>query len=242
MRRTPRRMASNEPRKAERRCLLTRAGAGREDLIRLSLGPGGLVAADLAAKLPGRGAWISPDRALVQRAIERGQLAGQLRRALKAETLRLSPTLLEDIDRGLLLRLTDQIGLARRAGLLLWGQARVSDALGAGRVRLLIHARDAGADGVHRLEMKRRAASPATEVRVLPFERDTLSVALGAANVITAALVDAGAAARVRAALDRLLAWTGADASSEGRPEGHGPEDETVLGAGAVAVGVDGRH
>ncbi len=228
-------MAGNDPHEAERRCILTRASGPRDSLIRLALGPDGQVAADLQEKFPGRGAWVSADRALIEKAMERGQLKGSLGRALKHDAISLSPTLAADIAAGLRKRLLDQLGLSARAGLLVWGHERISDALGKGRVKLLLHVADAGEDGSGKLEMKRRAACPDSVSMVLPFDRATLSVALGRGNVVGAALVDAGAASRVMAALARLTAYEG----SEALPGMTEFEDEV---SSAVADGADERH
>ena len=208
MKGTPRRMTDNEPEGPERRCILTRTSGPAEHLIRLALGPDGQVAADLAGKLPGRGAWVSIDRALIEKAMARGQLQGALAKALK-QPVTVSPMLADDIARGLQQRALDRLGLEMRAGHLLWGHERISDALGRGQVRLLLHATDAGEDGTGKLEMKRRAACPRAQALVLPVDRAILSVALGRQNVVHAALVDEGSAARVRLALQRWAAFEG---------------------------------
>lgn len=228
-------MADNDFQEAERRCILTRTSGPRDMLIRLALGPDGQVAADLGEKLPGRGAWVSTDRALIEKAMARGQLKGSLTRALKLDAVTLSPTLAEDIAAGLQKRILDQLGLSARAGLLVWGHERISDALGKGRVQLLLHAADAGEDGSGKLEMKRRAACPESRTANLPFDRATLSVALGRGNVVSAALVDAGAAVRVSAALDRFMAYQGPGAL----PGMTVFEDEA---SSAVAEDADERH
>ena len=198
-----------EPQGPERRCILTRTSGPTEHLIRLALGPDGQVAPDLGNRLPGRGAWVSIDRALIEKSMARGQLQGVLVRALKHQPVTLSPTLAEDIARGLQQRALDRLGLEMRAGHLLWGHERISDALGRGRVKLLLHAEDAGEDGTGKLEMKRRAACPKSTSLVLPVGRAILSVALGRQNVVHAALVDEGSAARVTLALQRWAAFEG---------------------------------
>ena len=48
---------------SERRCVLSGDTVSREALVRLAISPDGLVLPDPAAKAPGRGAWIKPDRA-----------------------------------------------------------------------------------------------------------------------------------------------------------------------------------
>jgi len=51
---------------SERRCILSGESAPRTGLIRLALGPDGQVAADWSERLPGRGAWITADKALFE--------------------------------------------------------------------------------------------------------------------------------------------------------------------------------
>ena len=46
---------------AERTCILSGKTLPRERLIRFVAGPDGFAVADLAEKLPGRGAWIEVD-------------------------------------------------------------------------------------------------------------------------------------------------------------------------------------
>lgn len=232
-------MADNDFQEAERRCILTRTSGPKAHLIRLALGPDGQVAADLGEKLPGRGAWVSADRALIEKAMARGQLKGSLTRALKLASVSLSDSLADDIAAGLQKRILDQLGLSARAGLLVWGHERISDALGKGRVKLLLHASDAGEDGSGKLEMKRRAACPESQTGILPFDRATLSVALGRGNVVSAALVDAGAAARVSVALARWAAFHGLEAPSASESGMTEIEDKA---SSAVAVDNDQRH
>jgi predicted RNA-binding protein YlxR (DUF448 family) len=54
--------------------VLTRRKAGKDQLIRLALGPDGTVAPDVRARAPGRGAWISVARAELDEAVRNGKL------------------------------------------------------------------------------------------------------------------------------------------------------------------------
>ena len=47
-----------------RRCALTRMRLPKEDLIRFVLAPSGEIVPDLKERLPGRGVWVTADRAL----------------------------------------------------------------------------------------------------------------------------------------------------------------------------------
>ena len=50
---------------AERRCIVTGDVQPKGGLIRFVVGPDGMVVPDLAEKLPGRGLWVSADRAVM---------------------------------------------------------------------------------------------------------------------------------------------------------------------------------
>jgi uncharacterized protein len=88
------------------------------------------------------------------------------------------------------------------------GSDRIADAVRAGRILLLLHAADAAADGISKLDQRMRVAATGRALR-LPLSRADLSMALGRENVVHAALGDRAAAGRVEAALDRWLAFTG---------------------------------
>lgn len=201
--------ASDEGAAPERRCILTGAHGPRASLIRLAVGPDQQVAADLAAKLPGRGAWIRADRALLEAALAKGKLKGALARAFKSNSLKLPDNFAGQIAAGLERRALDRLGLENKAGNLIWGHERVGEALLKGKVRLLMHASDARADGMGKLEARRRGASPDTVSIVLPVGRDQLSMALGRENVVHAAIGDSGSATRVIEALERWAAFNG---------------------------------
>ena len=59
---------------AERTCILSGKTLPRERLIRFVAGPDGFAVADLAEKLPGRGAWIEVDADALRRADDKGVL------------------------------------------------------------------------------------------------------------------------------------------------------------------------
>src|SRR5436190_21594919 len=76
-RRTRLRARNNDPLDAhvpERTCILTRRKGTREELIRLALGPDNVVAPDVGARAPGRGAWIGVGRTEPDTASAKGKL------------------------------------------------------------------------------------------------------------------------------------------------------------------------
>ena len=195
----------------ERRCVISGEHGARGELIRLALDVDGAVLPDLGARAPGRGAWLSSNRALIATAAGKGRLRGALMRAFKTNSIAVPDDLVERIADGLMRRAMDGLGLANKAGHLIWGTERIGDALLNGRARLLLHAADAAPDGIRKLDGRALAAKRAVPVRVLPVGREELSLALGRENVVHAAVCDSAGAARVVAALDRWLAFNGAN-------------------------------
>jgi predicted RNA-binding protein YlxR (DUF448 family) len=194
---------------AERKCVLSGDHAPRDALIRLALGPDNSVAPDVRARAPGRGAWIGVDRATLEAALAKGKLKGALARAFKTSDLVIPADLGERIEAALRQSALDRLGLEARAGTLLTGSERIENAARKGEVQLLIHARDAGADGTSRLDQAWRVGNGGPQGVVFPAERPILSLALGRQNVVHIAIVDRAAAARVRHALDRWRAFIG---------------------------------
>jgi predicted RNA-binding protein YlxR (DUF448 family) len=193
----------------ERKCILTGTHGTRDGLIRLALDGDGRVHADLGARAPGRGAWLSPDRTLIATAAAKGKLRGALMRAFKTASVAVPDDLAETIAAGLERRALDRLGLENKAGHLIWGSDRIGDALGAGRVKLLLHAADAAPDGMAKLDGKAKGAPNTVVSLVIPADRARLSLALGRENVVHAAVCDGAAAARVIAAVDRWRAFNG---------------------------------
>jgi predicted RNA-binding protein YlxR (DUF448 family) len=186
-------------------------------MIRLAIGPDGEVAPDVRARAPGRGAWIGVDRGELEAAMDKGKLRGALARAFKGAALQIPEDLGERIETALRQALLDRLGLEARSGTLLSGSERIEAAARKGEVHLLLHAEDAGADGRRKLDQAWRVGSDPEETGessglqglVIPAQRPILSLALGRQNVVHIAIIDRGAAARVRHALDRWRAFIG---------------------------------
>jgi len=207
----------------ERTCVLTRAAAPREDLIRLALSPDGEILPDVRAKAPGRGAWIGVDRPTLEEAQGKGKLKAALARAFKTSELRIPVDLAGRIETALRQAALDRFGLEARSGTLLTGTEKIEAAARKGEVRLLLHAADAGEDGNRKLDQAWRVGGGGPQGLVIPAERPTLSLALGRQNVVHIALIDRGAAARVGKALARWRAFIGPDsglsAATAGTPD-----------------------
>ncbi|HEY6661761.1 MAG TPA: DUF448 domain-containing protein [Sphingomicrobium sp.] len=210
----------------ERTCLLSRRKGSRDDLIRLALSPDGEVAPDVRARAPGRGAWIGVTRAELDSANAKGRLKGSLQRAFKTNDVRVPADLGERTAAALRQSALDRLGMEARAGNLINGADRVETAARAGKVRLLIHAADAGEDGRRKMDQAWRVGGGAERGMIFPEPRTILSMALGRENVVHVALTDPAAASRVAHALARWRAFTGPDRGLEG--------GESALGTGSA--------
>ncbi len=197
----------------ERRCILAGERDSPAALVRLAIGPEGQVLPDVAAKAPGRGAWLGVTRAELEVALAKGRLRGALARAFKGETLAIPDDLPQRIGLALERQLLDRLGLEARASTLLTGFDRIDTAARRGNVAMMLHAADAGEDGVRKLDQawrvgEEREGSDLKGLR-LPVDREALSMALGRDNVVHIAVIDVRAAGRIEALLDRWQSYLG---------------------------------
>jgi hypothetical protein len=167
----------------ERRCIVTGEVLPERKLVRFVVGPDNDIVPDLAAKLPGRGIWASADTSLLQRAVSKNLFA----KAAKAQ-VKVAADLPMRVERLLVARIQDHLGLARRSGQLVLGFDTVERALTARRKpALLVQASDGADDGFRKLVAITTAQG--LEIPALTaLVRKELSVALGRENVVHAAL------------------------------------------------------
>lgn len=184
----------------ERTCIVTREALPPTAMIRFAAGPGDEVVPDLKGTLPGRGAWVKGERALVDRAAAKGLFSRAFKRHIRAD-----PALGALVDRLLAEAALGALGMARKAGQAIAGFTKVEVALRSGRVCALIHAGDAAEDGQRKLAAALRAGAGGAEVPVIrEFTSEQLSLALGAANVIHAAVLSGGPGSAFAARAARL--------------------------------------
>jgi len=220
-----------------RTCIVSGAQCEPADLLRFVVAPDGTVVPDLAAKLPGRGAWISLDRRLVENAIARKSFERAFRRPLTV------PEDLPDlVDRLLLKRVLEALSLARKSGNVVTGFEKVDARIAAGEVAILISAHDASDDGAGRLARKqmavcRSAARPPHIVDILTKEE--LGLAIGRPTVVHAALSPGRTSDGFMTAVVRLARYrngvactsrdlVGAQIDRSTAPHDVGPETEEV--------------
>lgn len=134
---------SNGP---ERKCIATGEVHPRHGLIRFVVGPDGQIAPDLAEKLPGRGVWVSADRAAVEKAAKKGLFARSAKQAVTVPE-----DLVDLLESMLTRRVIELISLARKGGRATTGYERVKDWLAKDEAEILIQASDGSERGKSKL-------------------------------------------------------------------------------------------
>jgi predicted RNA-binding protein YlxR (DUF448 family) len=179
----------------ERRCIATGAVAPASGLMRFVVGPEGSVVPDVTGDLPGRGIWVSADRAALQRAVDKRLFS----RAARAPVT-VPEGLVELVEALLARRLVELVSLARKGGGAVCGYEKTRDALAkglAGRpAAVLLQAADGSERG--RTKLRPPASGPGgAAAAVTVLDAAELGMAFGRDRVIHAALAAGGLATRV---------------------------------------------
>ena len=133
-------------RESERRCIVTGATGAPDAMVRFVVGPDGSAVPDIDERLPGRGMWVTATRDVLERAMAKGAFS-----RAAAQKVTVDAALAGRVETLLVLRAIALLGLARRAGEAVAGYEKVRAALAAGKVDLVLEARDAGNDARTRL-------------------------------------------------------------------------------------------
>jgi predicted RNA-binding protein YlxR (DUF448 family) len=204
----------------ERRCIISGERAPKAGLTRLAISPDGLVAPDVRARAPGRGAWIGVDRATFEVALKKGKLKGALVRAFKTSAITVPDELGAQIEANLQRAVLDRIGIESRSGAILLGGEKIEQSARAGQLAALLHADDAAPDGKRKLDQAWRVGrelegSGATGL-VLAINRAILGAALGREQVVHIGITDKAAAERLMALVERWHGYIGYNCGTGG--------------------------
>lgn len=167
----------------ERSCIITRNARPKAELIRFVVSPDGKIVPDLGGKLPGRGIYVTCSKLLVAEAIAKRAFS----KAAK-EQVQIPEGLLSTLETQLARRMADALSLARKAGQVVSGFEKVESACKSGKVEALIHAEDAGADGLKKLDFY-------TGPTFTNLPRGLISEVLGRENAVHVAVTHGPAAA-----------------------------------------------
>jgi predicted RNA-binding protein YlxR (DUF448 family) len=180
----------------ERRCIVTGEVAPKDGLIRFVIGPDNQVVADILGKLPGRGIYVTADRAAIDKAVSKGLFARAARQPVVAAA---------DLSAHVEAQITRRVvGLARKAGSAVTGYEKVKDWLAKGQARVLIQASDGSERG------KTKISLPEGENRFIGcLTAGELGLSFGREHAIHAALGAGGLTNRVVEEAARLAGLRG---------------------------------
>ena len=194
-----RKMTEDEHDGRERRDIVSGDVMPEARLIRFAFAPDGSVVPDVAAKLPGRGAWVAASKTAIATAVEKKLFAKSAKANVSADG-----DLPARTEQALAARMIGDLGLARRSGALVLGFDNVLRELeGPKPPKALIEAFDGSHDGKRKLY----AAAHRLELECVVIETLTsaeLGLALGRENVIHAAVQPGGLADRLTFDAERL--------------------------------------
>lgn len=195
------------------------------------VGPDGAIVPDVDERLPGRGIWVTADRAVLQRAVDKRLFGRGAGRAVQVD-----PGLADRVEWLLARRCLDLLALARRAGAAVAGLAKVRQALEAGRPGLLLEASDGAEDGRARLRALAGGAEGGRPI-VAALTAAELAGAFGREHMVHG-FVDSGGpggglADRLRRDADRLAGFR----SSTPEPRLENPAGACIESAGPLMDG-----
>jgi predicted RNA-binding protein YlxR (DUF448 family) len=180
------------------KCIVTGEELPITEMIRFVVDPENNIALDLSEKLPGNAFWIQADRDVIKRAIWRNSFTTANRAPVNVPK-----NLLETVRIGLLRQSLETMGLARKAGLLIQGFAKVEEALKAGKGSLYLVASDAKENGREKIEKAIRSGGLSVTILDL-WTSSQLSAALGVENAIHAVLTDGALTTKLKAIAKKL--------------------------------------
>jgi hypothetical protein len=159
-----------------------------------------LVVPDLKRKLPGRGVWVTARREMVEKAVKRGLFG----RAFKSE-VGIDPQLAARVEALVEAQSLGALAMAKKAGLVVSGFAKVDADIRQGRARLVLHAMDAAQDGIRKLGQAIHGLADAERPLVkAAFSSGGMDSALGGNNIMHAALLRGGATEALLREITRL--------------------------------------
>lgn len=152
-----------------RRCIASGKSLPVAKLVRFVVGPEDSIVPDLERTLPGRGLWLTADRAMIEKATSKRLFAKAARGNVTVD-----PDLIDRVEGLLKRRCLNHLGLARRAGLVAAGAEKVKAQIATGRTAALLEA----ADGSPQERLKIVSMAPDAQI-VDAFSGAELGAALG---------------------------------------------------------------
>ncbi|MFK7764213.1 MAG: RNA-binding protein [Roseobacter sp.] len=177
----------------DRKCIATGEVHPKFGLMRFVVGPDTQVVPDVLGKLPGRGIYVTSERAAIDKAVAKGLFSRSAKTPVKAPD-----GLADEVERQLARRVVDLISLQRKAGKAVAGFEKVKSWLQMEEAEVLIQAVDGSGRG------KTKLSTPHYGSYIGWLTADELGLAFGRQTVIHGALASGGLTQRVVEEAQRL--------------------------------------
>lgn len=213
-----------------RTCLVRKVSRPRAELLRFVVSPRGVLVPDIKGGLPGRGLWLTPERGVVEHAVQKGVFQRAARQKVKVPQ-----DLADRVDQALKAQCVGFLGFARRAGLVVNGFEKVQSCFRRGTVALLLQATGhEGSDGCRQMAALVQSFNPTSEEHVCVFsllDDGELGVCIGRDYAVHIAVLQGershgSLVACFKNALDRLAGYRGTGIV----PSETGPENKSLPG------------
>lgn len=190
----------------ERKCIATGESQPKAGLIRFCLGPEGQLVPDVMGKLPGRGIYVSADRAAIDKAAKKNLFSRAARQPVKV-----AEGLADLVEALVLQRTIEMLSMARKAGDAVTGYEKVKDWLVKGTAVTLIQASDGSERG------KTKLHAPEGEKGFIGcLSAGEIGLAFGRERAIHAALAAGGLRSRVVMEAAKLAGLRGQAGGDDG--------------------------
>lgn len=188
-----------------RTCIVTKMEKSPDEMIRFVQGPENRVYPDLQRKLPGRGVWVTARKTDLEHAIAKNLFSRSFKDKVMVDNN--LPDLVLDLMRKSSLQ---ALAMAKKAGLMVTGQAKAEALIREGGSLVLIQANDAGGDGVKKLQsaIKAQKVYEEREVKIIDeFSSMELDNTLNGTNTAYIALLEGGATEKLVQMIGRLVEY-----------------------------------
>jgi len=228
-----------------RRCAVTRERGPKEKMIRFVVGPGrasggktvGEIVPDISATLPGRGIWLSARADVIETARKRGAFARIGSKVARGPVV-VPPDLLPVLQAGLVRRIGELLGLARRAGQAICGFEKARAWLISGRAGLVMQAADGSA-----AERARFLSGSAGRIPVVaPLSAAALGAIFGRDPVVHVVVAPGKLAAALATECERLAGLMGPQAVRDDEKVVVGNDRDTTDEDAGDGAGGDGSN
>ena len=180
-----------------RKCIVSGKVLEKDQMLRFTTAPDGLVVPDFKKKLPGKGVYVTNSKKLLTEAIVKGAFSKALKIKTKADS-----DLIEQVEHLLRKQALDAVSLAKKAGVLVFGLDKVLETIKKNKASFLLEASDSGQDG------RKKAEAAAKDIKIFKiFKSEELDKELAKESTVYLAFCKSKMADMVEEAFKKLTSF-----------------------------------